>query len=504
MPDGASPLLEFRDLSKSYPGVQALDGVSFAVSHGEVHALLGANGAGKSTLIKILAGAVSRDAGEVLIEGRPIEAASPLEASEAGIACLYQEPALVPTLTVEQNIFLGHEIAGPFGRIDHMAQRKRVRELLAEIAPKLSPGRVVSTLRTSERQLVALAKALRGKARLLIMDEPSASMTDAEISALFAVIESLKKIGTSILYITHRLEEVYRIADRVTVLRDGLHVMTRPVSEVPRGELVTMIAGRELRAAERIASAGAGKPLLRVEGLSKAGQFSDISFEVRAGEVVALAGLVGAGRTEIARAVLHADASDGGRITFPRVGVKVASPAEAVEAGVAMIPEDRKGQGIVPRLSVADNLILSAVRSYGTKAFGYISRERIRTVVARNVWRFNIQPRGAEDRPIETLSGGNQQKVLLARAIESGAEILILDEPTAGVDVGAKSEIHLLIRDLVQVGKGVLLISSETEEVLALADRILIIREGRLVRELDGRAATSHDLAWSLLGEHRV
>jgi ABC-type sugar transport system ATPase subunit len=504
MQDGGSPLLEFRDLSKSYPGVQALDGVSFAVSHGEVHALLGANGAGKSTLIKILAGAVSRDAGEVLVEGHPIEAATPLEASKAGIACLYQEPALVPTLTLEQNIFLGHEITGSFGRLDHAAQRRRVEELFEAIALKISPDRVVGSLRTSERQLVALAKALREKTRLLIMDEPSASMTDAEISALFGVIKRLKASGTSVLYITHRLEEVYRIADRVTVLRDGRHVTTRPVSEVPRGDLVTMIAGRELRAPDRSAGAEAVTPLLRVEGLSKAGQFTDISFEVRAGEVVALAGLVGAGRTEIARAVLHADASDTGRIAFPRGALHISSPADAVEAGVAMIPEDRKAHGIVPRMSVADNLILSAVRTYGARPLGYLSRDKIRGVVARNVRRFNILPRGAEERPIETLSGGNQQKVLLARAIESGAEVLILDEPTAGVDVGAKAEIHLLIKELVLAGKGVLLISSETEEVLALADRILVIREGRMVGELDARAATSHDLAWSVLGEQRA
>ncbi len=266
MRDGGSPLLELRDLSKSYPGVQALDSVSFAVLHGEVHALLGANGAGKSTLIKILAGAVPRDTGEILMEGDPVDAATPLEASEAGIACLYQEPALVPTLTLEQNIFLGHEMTGAFGRLDHGAQRKRVEALFEAIGVKLSPDRVVGSLRTSERQLVALAKALRGKAQLLIMDEPSASMTDAEINALFSVIKQLKASGTSVLYITHRLEEVYRIADRVTVLRDGHHVTTRPVSEVPRGDLVTMIAGRELRAPERSVGAGAGLPLLRVEG----------------------------------------------------------------------------------------------------------------------------------------------------------------------------------------------------------------------------------------------
>jgi ribose transport system ATP-binding protein len=493
-------LLEVRGVSKSYPGVQALESVSFAIAPGEVHALVGANGAGKSTLIKILAGSVQRDAGEILFEGRPVALADPHEAGAIGIACLYQDPALVPGLTVQQNIFLGREKANRLGIIDIGAQRARADELLRQVAPHLKPSDPVSRLRMSERQLVALARALRGNAKLVIMDEPSASMTDAEIAALFATIVQLQAAGTSIIYITHRLEEVFRIANSVTVLRDGRHILSEPTAKVSRQQLVEMIAGGELEAAARGEQRAPGVALLSIKGLHRKGFFEDISFEVRAGEIVGLAGLVGAGRSEIARSIFRADPLDGGAISYPKKDIRVGDPWGAVRSGVAMIPEDRKNQAVIPAMSVTENLILSALR-FLTGPISAISANRVRDLVARNVARFNIRPRGAEDRPIRTLSGGNQQKVILARAIESAADVLILDEPTAGVDVGAKAEIHRHILDMADSGKGVLLISSETEEMLALADRILIIREGRLIREIEGHGANVLEIMRGLLGE---
>lgn len=501
MSGSAVPLLVLRSISKSYPGVAALRDVSFDIGAGEVHALLGANGAGKSTLVKILSGAVARDSGEITFAGAPLDVSSPHAASERGIACLYQEPALVPTLTVEQNIFLGREIRYGWGVINRTAQRRSAVALLAQVAPRLSPTQMVSALRTSERQLVALAKALVSDARLVIMDEPSASMTDGEIDFLFKAIEDLKAGGKSIIYITHRLDEVMRIADRLTVLRDGRHIVTAATASLDRDELVELIAGGAIETVDRAKRPPPGKPLLSARNLARKGVFEDISLEVRAGEIVGLAGLVGAGRSEIARAIFGADLLDGGSVDYPAGTKRVTSPAEAVRAGVAMIPEDRKTQSVIPAMTVSENILLSSAPHFANRA-GVIRRALAGDIVARNFRRFGIKPAGSERRRIETLSGGNQQKAVLARAIESGAEVLVLDEPTAGVDVGAKAEIHRHIEALAAGGKGVLLISSETEELLTLADRIIVIREGRLIREIEGHSTNSLEVIQSVLGEH--
>jgi ribose transport system ATP-binding protein len=496
-------LLELRHISKAYPGVQALDDVSFAVTRGEVHALLGANGAGKSTLIKILAGAVQRDAGEIDFDGVRVGNTDPHDAAVRGIAVLYQEPALVPYLSVEQNMFLGQEQTGRFGLVRREQQRRQASAILAEVADWIDPAGSVGALRTSERQLVALAKSLLRTPKLLILDEPTASMTEREIGGLFSIIDRTRRDGTAILYISHRLEEVYTIADRMTVLRDGRHVATVKPADLPRAELVTMIAGREMRAEARRNVTAPGAPILVAQGLAREGVFRDISFKVHAGEIVALAGLVGAGRTEIARAVLGADPLDEGTIRFPKGDLRVRDPAQGLKAGVAMVPEDRKKTGIVPQMSVADNLLMSSIARYANP-LGLINRLRARASVAATVEELDIRPRGSETRPVETLSGGNQQKVVLGRAVASGAKVLILDEPTAGVDVGAKAEIHRLVTDLAAQGHGILLISSEMEEVLNLADRILVIREGRLVRELEGHGASSLDVIRSALGEQQM
>lgn len=501
MHSSSNPLLEMRHISKAYPGVQALDDVSFSTGRGEVHALLGANGAGKSTLIKVLVGAVSRDSGDIVFDGETFGSFNPQETAQRGIACIYQDPAMIPLLTVEQNIFLGNEIRGQFGWVRQRDQRKRALELLAPIAPNINPGTRVQRLRTSERQLVALAKAQVAGTKLIIMDEPTASMTETEIQALFHAIERMKSQGIGIIYVTHRLEEVYQIADRVTVLRDGKHILTQPLAEVSRTELIRTIIGRELRAEKRREIPQAGDVVLKVDHLTRRGDFTDISFSVHSGQIVALAGLVGSGRTEIARAIIHADRFDQGTITFPHRTARVASPSGAVRAGVVMVPEDRKQQGIIPKMSVAENIMLTSIPRFASRVLGWINARKVREAVAALARSLELRPVGAEKRLIETLSGGNQQKAIIARGIESQAELLILDEPTAGVDVGAKAEIHRIIFSLAERGKGILLISSEVEEVLTLADRILVIRQGELVGELPGDTTTSHDVLHLALGE---
>ncbi|MFQ3567667.1 MAG: sugar ABC transporter ATP-binding protein [Aggregatilineales bacterium] len=495
------PLVEFHNISKAFPGVQALDSVSFSIKRGRVHALLGANGAGKSTFIKILAGAVPRDTGDVIFDGVPVEIHNPQDAARLGIASIFQEPALIPLFSAEQNIFLGQEKTNRWGLIRRQAQHHRAVELMRPLAPHIDVRQPVNTLRTSERQLVALAKALLAGDKLVIMDEPSASMTDVEIQALFSAIGQLRASGVSVIYISHRLEEVFHIADDVTVLRDGKHIHTGPVAGLTRHQLVSLIVGHEVRVEERRTTYEAGDEVLIVESLSRANVFTDISFRVRAGEIVALAGLVGSGRSEIARGVLGADPTDGGTVIYPRGRKRVKQPADAIRAGVVMIPEDRKNQGIIPKMTVGDNMMLSSIRRYIYQFLGLIQSKLVQSAIQKHVDQLQIRPQGAEKRQIQTLSGGNQQKVLVARAIESEAALMIFDEPTAGVDIATKSEIHKLIIRLAEAGKGILLISSETEEVLTLADRILIVRNGRLVGEIEGHSATSAHIMARALGE---
>ena len=430
-----------------------------------------------------------------MFNGARAALSDPREAAELGIVCIFQEPALVPGLTAEQNIFLGREQTKRFGWIAANNQRDQALALLAEVAPQVSPTQKVRSLRTSERQLVALAKALLADAKLIIMDEPSASMTAQETELLFAAIARLRTKGTSIIYITHRLDEIFQVADSVTVLRDGRHIRTCPIDEVTRGELVNLIVGREVRVEERERETGeVGRCLLEVRNLTRRPAFADISFKVHAGEIVALTGLVGAGHAEIVRTICGADLPDGGTVIYPKPDGRISSPYDAVQAGVVMIPEDRKRQGIVPKMSVGRNIVMTSIDRYARPLSRLTDAQRVEAAVKRHVERLNIQPRGAEKRTLETLSGGNQQKVIIARGIEAEADVLIFDQPTAGVDVGAKTEIHQIICELANEGKGVLLISLEVEEVLSVADRILVIRDGRLVRELNGITASSHDV----------
>jgi ABC-type sugar transport system ATPase subunit len=488
-------LLELKGISKAFPGVQALDKVSFRITQGEVHALLGANGAGKSTLIKILAGAVARDAGEIIFNKMSVGLKSPNEATLLGIACIFQEPALVPMLTVEQNIFLGHEKINKYGWINSVEQCGEVQELLNQIAPHVLPHQLIRDLRTSERQLVALIRALMFNPQLIIMDEPSASMTAQETERLFSAIQVLLEAKKSVLYVTHRLDEVFRIANSITVLRDGRHVRTCPISSVTKPELVNLIAGREIRVEVRdTGESTQGQCLLDVKNISRFGSFENISFKVHAGEIVALTGLVGAGQSEIVRAIYGADVLNSGQITYPNGKQKISSPFASVEAGLVMVPEDRKIQGIIPKMSVSDNLMLSSIQRHTRPISGLIRSRQVEETVKYQIDQLNIQPPGTEERALETLSGGNQQKVIIARGIESQAKVIILDQPTAGVDVGAKTEIHRIIHELASQGKGILLISLEVEEVLLLANRILVIRDGKLVRELSGISASSLDV----------
>ena len=412
-----------------------------------------------------------------------------------GIACIFQEPALVPMLNVEQNIFLGREKVNKYGWINTVEQCGEIKILLDQIAPHVSPRQLIRDLRTSERHLVALIRALMFNPQLIIMDEPSASMTAQETERLFSAIQVLLEAKKSVLYVTHRLDEVFRIVNSITVLRDGRHVRTCLINEVTKPELVNLIAGREIRVEVRdAAEAAKGQCLLDVKNISRHGLFENISFNVHAGEIVALTGLVGAGQSEIVRAIFGADLLDSGLITYPNGKDSAASPYEAIKAGLVMVPEDRKIQGIIPRMSVSNNLMLSSIQRYTRPISGLIRSRQVEETVGYQFKQLNIQPPGAEGRALETLSGGNQQKVVIARGIESQASVIILDQPTAGVDVGAKAEIHRIIRELASKGKGILLISLEVEEVLLLANRILVIRDGKLVRELSGISASSLDV----------
>lgn len=492
----AEPLLAVEGLSKAFPGVQALRGVDFDVRPGEVHALIGENGAGKSTLIKILAGAHRRDAGRVLLRGREVDLRDPHEALAEGISVIYQEFNLVPTLSVAQNIFLGRE-PGRGGWMDHGAILRQAGAMLADLGVKIDPRALVRTLGVAERQMVEITKALSRSAQVLIMDEPTAPLTNREIEILFGVIRRLKAQGIGIIYISHRLEEVFAVADRVTVLRDGARILTEPVTSMDIERLVFAMVGRHLEEEAAAPAAGGGGVVLEADGLTDGQRILGVSLRVHAGEVVGLAGLVGSGRSELAHLLFGATRGaagsvrlDGREIGRLRVGGRIA-------AGIGMVPEDRKLQGLILQLTVRDNATLATLGRYSR--WGLLRRGVQEQGVVRLIEELRIHTRGP-GHPVRSLSGGNQQKVILARWLDAGARALILDEPTRGVDVGAKAEIYGLIRRLQGAGTAILLISSDLPEVLRLSDRILVMREGRIVGELLRGAASQEAVLRLMMG----
>ena len=489
----AGVAVETRGISKSFNGVPVLQDVDLDVRVGEVHALAGGNGAGKSTLMKIIQGVHQPDSGEILVGGEPVRIASIQDAKAAGIGMVFQEFSLVPSLSVAQNIFLNAEPLNRAGLIDERAARTRAREVLAEMGVDLDPRAQVGRLGTAYWQLTEIAKALAQNARILIMDEPTASLAKHETEALFALIERLKARGIAIVYISHRMDEIYRVADRITVLRDGRKLFTAPLTDVTPEQIVEGIAGRRIEGAlayrERPGS-GDGDVLLDVRHVSAGPRVRDISFTIRSGEIVGLAGLMGSGRTELARVLFGIDRIRDGEVRVRGKKVTLSSAQDAIDAGIALIPEDRREQGLVLDHSVRENLLLPLL---GTIRRGpFLDLRAGRALAASLIDRFAVKVANPA-RPVSLLSGGNQQKVVLAKWLGTEPAVLILDEPTAGVDIGTKSEILDRIRGLADAGRAVLIISSEYPELLAVSDRVLILRDGQIVDDLPRAAIASEE-----------
>lgn len=468
------PVVRLRDLSKEFPGVLAVDGVDLEILPGEVHVVAGENGAGKSTLMKLLSQVERPSGGTVEISGEPVEYHGPGYAQRLGVAMVYQEFALAPDLSVAENLYLGRE-PGRFGLVNRAKEMEEAGGLLRRVGLAVSPSRLVAGLSVAEMQRVEIAKALAIDAKIVIMDEPTATLAEKEIEDLFGVIGALTDDGIAILYISHRLEEIFRIADRVTVMRDGGIVDTLPISELDEDKLVRLMVGREISNLYPKPEAQIGDVLLRASGITRGEELKDCSFEVRSGEILGFAGLVGAGRTELARAVFGADRLDGGSVELEGHALKIKKPQDAIEAGIGYLTEDRKGEGLALQLGVDKNITLANLPMtaglLNLKEEGRIARKRrdelnIRTPSIR--------------RRVQVLSGGNQQKVVVARWLETEARVLFFDEPTRGVDVGAKAELFELVGGLAEEGRAVVLISSNLPELLNMCDRILVMREGRV------------------------
>ena len=501
----ADSLIQVDRLFKSYGGVHALENVTLDLRAGEVHALCGENGAGKSTLIKILSGVIAPDSGEVRIDGRPLPAGKVHATEDAGVVAMHQESTVFPDLDAVDNLFVGRELRRWGGLLlDRSAMRKQTSDLLAQLGEDIDPTRPVGELPIAQRQMVAMARALSRDCRLLIMDEPTASLSGRETEFLLQLVRKFCEQGVAVLYVSHRLEEVFQIADRVTVLRDGRLVETRDISSINTDDLIRMMVGREgAELVGRQARTGSfGGDVLRVNNLRRDGVFEDVSFTVRAGEVVGLAGLVGAGRSEVARALFGIGPCDGGTITVAGQELPTGSVAKAMACGLALVPEDRQHEGLVLPMSVGANLSLAVLRSLTRN--GFVSNRLEQELAEHQIAALSVRTAGTAA-AAETLSGGNQQKLVVGKWLASRPRVLILDEPTRGVDVGAKAQLHRLIRRLADEGMATLMISSELPEILSVSDRILVIREGRISGELDGVNATPEQvLALALPDEREV
>ncbi len=482
--------LSIRGVSKSFEAVRALRDVSFDLRPGDVHALVGENGAGKSTLVSIITGLREGDTGEILLDGDPISFSNPLEARAAGVAAVYQDPNLFPHLSVAENILTGqYPMRGPF--IDSAAMRTRATELLAKVGYELDVDRLVAGLTVAEAQFVEIARAVSSDLRLLILDEPTSALTPGEASKLYEVVARLKAEGTTVVWISHRMEEIRMLADTITVLRDGAHVQTSPADELDDDAMIRLMVGRSVVLETVAREQPLGSARLHVEGLSSPGVFSDITFDVREGEIVGVAGLVGAGRSEIAQAIFGLGHQVTGRIEVDGTPIKPSSPGQMAANGVVYLPEDRDAEGIISTMTIQDNIALTGIRSLSKFGFMQPRRERERAEQQRTA----LSIKGGVGDLVSSLSGGNRQKVAIARWLANSPKVLLLDEPTHGIDVGTKADVHDIMRDLARTHRlAILMISSDLPEVLAVSDRVLVIARGRLAADIDIAEATQENI----------
>jgi ribose transport system ATP-binding protein len=499
-------VLAIRGLSKTFPGVRALDGVDLVLHPGEVHALIGENGAGKSTLIKVLTGVYRPDAGTVEFQGRQVSFGTPLEAQKAGISTIYQEVNLIPLLSVARNLFLGREPRTRLGLLDFARMNREAEQILRTYGVRVDVRQPLRTLGVGAQQMVALARAVATDARVVIMDEPTSSLEPREVETLFSVIRRLRDDGIAVVYVSHRLDELYAVCETVTVLRDGRRVHHGKLSELSRLDLVSTMLGRELgevRAEGLTKFSGAhhaadAEPVLEATGLTVPHRLHDVSVSIRPGEVVGLGGLLGSGRTETAKAISGALPTRSGKVVVAGTSLRGGSTPGAIRAGISLLPEDRKSEGIVPGLSVRENIALAALPRLSR--FGMVSEARVDAIVDTFIERLRIKASSPHQK-VGELSGGNQQKVLLARWLAMNPKVLLLDEPTRGIDVGAKAEVQKLVDELAADGLGVLLISSDLEELIEGSDRVVVLKDGAVVGELTGEDVTEDKLMRTIAGD---
>jgi rhamnose transport system ATP-binding protein len=492
----AQPRAELRGISKRFAATQALDDVSLDLLPSEIHALVGENGAGKSTLVKILAGVHQPDSGTIWLDGEETQLHGPAHARAVGIAVVHQEPRLFPDLTVAENVFIGHAPSGRLGTIDWRATRAAAQALFEQLDVHFDVGAPVRGHSMADQQLIEIAKSLSVEARVLILDEPTASLSAHEVDRLFTIVRRLRDRGVSILFVSHRLDEVFDLCDRATVFRDGRHVITTATSELTTADLVRHMVGRTVELFPTV-DRPVGEVLLEVEGLTREGVFRDVVFSVRAGEIVGFAGLVGAGRTEVARVLFGIDRRDGGQIRLGGTPVDFASPSAAMQAGVAYLPEDRHQEGLVLDFSIAQNVTLPILSRLFPRLLVRASVER--EVARDHTEQFDVRMTGV-DQLVGALSGGNQQKVVLAKWLASNPRVLILDEPTRGIDIGAKVEVHRIISELAASGLAIILISSDLPEVIAMSDRIVVLHEGRITAQIPRDRATQERVMFAATG----
>ena len=493
----SAPLLALEHARKSFGAVRALEDGDIELFGGEVHGLVGENGAGKSTLVKILAGVHRPDAGRLVLDGEEAIFDNAKQSQAAGIAIIFQEPTLFPDLTVAENIFVGAQPLKRFRRIDGRRMRREAAAVFEQLGVRLDPDRQARGLSIADQQLVEIVKALTTNARVIVMDEPTAALTSTEVERLFRIVETIRARGNAVLFVSHRLEEIFAICQRVTVMRDGRHVITRPIGELTIPAVIRAMVGRDMDALFPKVATEPGRVVLKVDRLTREGVFTDVSFDVRGGEIVALAGLVGAGRTEVARAIFGIDRFDAGAVDVGGGRLPAGSPSAAMAAGVALVPEDRRQQGLVMDFSIERNIALASLESVQR---GGLIRHGAERRFAKD-WALRLQLKyGKLTNPIWTLSGGNQQKAVLAKWLARKPSLLIVDEPTRGIDVGTKAEVHRLLSELAAQGVAVLMISSELPEVLGMADRIVVLFEGRVMREFARSEATEDAIMHAATG----